>query len=279
MKVVRLRAFNYLLAVAIASGLLCVAIVAFSRPVTQIASTLPDRVERPCAPVDDSVAIIVVLGQSNAANYGTGRRYAATDAVDNFDPESGKCFSAIDPLLGADGSGSSFVTRLGDILVQSGKFKRAIVVSIAIGGASVADLASIHLDRVENLIAKLHEQGLTPTHFLFEQGETDASQDTTESQYLASLTTLVRVFRSAGYQAPFYVAQATKCDEVHPKNRLAIRRAQAAAVDANLNNIRRGPDIDMIGNDGRTHGNCHMNEVGTLAQAALWAAFISHPVN
>ena len=278
MKVVRLRAFNYLLAVAIASGLLCVAIVAFSRPVARIASTLPDRVERPCAPVDDSVAIIVVLGQSNAANYGTGR-YAATEAVDNFDPESGKCFSAVDPLLGADGSGSSFVTRLGDILVQSGKFKRAIIVSIAIGGASVSDLASTHLDRVENLITKLHARGLTPTHFLFEQGETDASQDTTESQYLTSLTTLVSKFRSAGYQAPFYVALATKCDELHPKNRLAIRRAQAAAVDANLNNIRRGPDIDMIGNDGRTHGNCHMNEVGTLAQAALWAAFISHPVN
>jgi hypothetical protein len=33
--------------------------------------------------------------------------------------------------------------------------------------------------------------------------------------------------------------------------------------------------MDMIGNGGRTHGNCHMNEVGTLAQAALWAAFIS----
>ena len=57
MKVVRLRAFNYLLAVAIASGLLCVAIVAFSRPVARIASTLPDRVERPCAPVGDSAAI------------------------------------------------------------------------------------------------------------------------------------------------------------------------------------------------------------------------------
>jgi Carbohydrate esterase, sialic acid-specific acetylesterase len=278
MKVVRLRAFKYLVAVAIASGLLCVGIVAFSRPVSLIASTLPDRVERACGPVDDSVAIIVVLGQSNAANYGTGR-YAATEAVDNFDPDSGRCFSAIDPLLGADGSGSSFVTRLGDILIQSGKFKRAIVVSIAVGGASVSDLASTHLGRIENLIAKMHEQDLTPTHFLFEQGETDASQDTTESQYLASLTTLVSKFRSAGYQAPFYVALATKCDELHPKNRLAIRRAQAAAVDGNLNNIRRGPDIDMIGNDGRAHGNCHMNEVGTLAQAALWAAFISHTVN
>jgi hypothetical protein len=62
---------------------------------------------------------------------------------------------------------------------------------------------------------------------------------------------------------------------VHAKNGRAIRHAQAAAVDGNLN-IRRGPDMDMIGNGGRSHGNCHMNEVRTLAQAALWAAFISH---
>jgi hypothetical protein len=272
-----LKILKYLLPVAIISGLLCVAIVAFSRPVIQIASTLPDRVERPCAPVDDSVAIIVVLGQSNAANYGTGR-YAATEAVDNFDPGSGRCFSAIDPLLGADGSGSSFVTRLGDILVESGRFKRAIIVSIGVGGASVSDLTSTYLNRIENLIKKLRREGLTPTHFLFEQGETDASQDTTESQYLASLSTLVRKFRSAGYRAPFYVAQASKCDEVHPKNRRTIRNAQADAVDRNLN-IRRGPDIDMIGNGGRARGNCHMNEMGTLAQAALWAAFIRRTAN
>src|SRR6202021_3376879 len=144
---IRLRVLKYLLPVAIINGLLCTALVAFSRPVPQIASLLPDRVEKPCAPVGDSVAMIVALGQSNAANYGTGR-YAATEAVDNFDPESGRCFAAIDPLLGADGSGSSFVTRLGDILIQSGEFKRAIVVSIAVGGASVSDLLSTYLNRI-----------------------------------------------------------------------------------------------------------------------------------
>lgn len=230
------------------------------------------RLERPCIPVGTSAAFIVILGQSNAANYGTGH-YTAKEAVDNFDPKTGKCFSAIDPLLGADGTGSSFATRLGDLLIESGRFKRAIIVSIAVGGASVSDLTSTYVGRIDNLIEKMNREGLTPTHFLFEQGETDASRDTTESQYLASLTLLVRKFRSAGYKAPFYVALATKCDEVHPKNQLTIRSAQAAAVDSGLN-IMRGPDMDMIGNIGRTNGNCHMNEMGMLAQAALWAAFI-----
>jgi hypothetical protein len=259
-------------------GLFSVALVVLNRPARQIAATpLPARQEMPCLPVGESTAVVVVLGQSNAGNYGIGR-YAATEAVDNFDPDTGKCFAAIDPLLGADGNGSSFLTRLGDLLVRSGRFKRAIVVSIAAGGASVSDLASIHLHRIDNLIAKLRKTGLTPTHFLFEQGETDASQNTSEAEYLASLTTLVKKFRSEQYEAPFFVALSTKCDEVHPRNRRAIRNAQAAAVNAELN-IRRGPDIDMIGNSGRIHGRCHMNEIGTLAQAALWAAFIERAAN
>ena len=277
LRLFHLRVFNYLLLLAIVSGLSGVALLFFNMPAARIETRLPTRVERPCAPVGEFTAVIVALGQSNAGNYGSGR-YAATEAVDNFDPETGKCFSAIDPLLGADGSGSAFLTRLGDILIQSGQFRRVIVVSIAVGGASISALTSAHIDRIDNLVFKLRRAGLIPTHFLFEQGETDASLNTTEAEYLASLTTLVRKFRSEGYQAPFYVAVSTKCDEVHPGNRLVIRHAQAAAVNADLN-IRRGPDIDMIGNSGRAHGNCHMNEVGTLVQAALWAAFIGHIAN
>src|ERR1043166_1497172 len=83
----------------------------------------PARVERPCGPVSGKTAIIVVHGQSNAANYGSAR-HAAREAVDNFDPASGKCFAATDPLLGADGLGGSFATRLGDILIQRGLYDR-----------------------------------------------------------------------------------------------------------------------------------------------------------
>jgi len=66
------------------------------------------------------------------------------EAVDNFDPESGKCFAATDPLLGADGLGASFATRLGDILIQSGQFKRVIIAPMAIGGASISQLNSTY---------------------------------------------------------------------------------------------------------------------------------------
>ena len=77
------------------------------------------RIERPCVGISGKAAIIVVHGQSNAGNYGTVL-YHAREAVDNFDPLTGKCFAATDPLLGADGAGGNFATRLGDILNTGG---------------------------------------------------------------------------------------------------------------------------------------------------------------
>ena len=232
----------------------------------------PARVERPCGPVSGKTAIIVVHGQSNAANYGS-TRHTAREAVDNFDPASGKCFAAADPLLGADGIGGSFATRLGDILIQAGRYDRVIFVPLARGGASLAFLNSEGVSLTTNGIAKLKEAGLTPTHILFQQGESDAVSTTTAEQYVSLLHQLTKRFRAAGFDAPFYLSRSAKCDYVAPDNIAAVRAGQHSAVDEALN-IRPGPDTDTIGNDGRSPDGCHMNEAGTLANAALWAAYI-----
>ena len=118
----------------------------------------PARVERPCGPVSGKTAIIVVHGQSNAANYGSAR-HTAREAVDNFDPASGKCFAAADPLLGTDGIGGSFATRLGDILIQAGRYDRVIFVPLARGGASLAFLNNEGAELTTNGIAKLKASG------------------------------------------------------------------------------------------------------------------------
>jgi hypothetical protein len=231
------------------------------------------RVERPCAAASEKTAIIVVHGQSNASNYGTAR-YSAREAVDNFDPLTGKCFAASDPLLGADGAGGNFATRLGDILIQAGRYDHVVLVPIALGGAAISLLNGEYSDRIENAISKLRAASLTPTHILFQQGEKDAMLTTTQDEYISQLRGLVKRFRDAGLNAPFYVSQSTKCDMVNPKNTAAVRAAQLSAVD-HLLNIRRGPDTDLIGNGGRNPDDgCHMNELGTLANAALWAAYI-----
>ena len=169
--------------------------------------------------------------------------------------------------------GGSFATRLGDILIQAGRYDRVILVPLARGGASLSFLNDEGAELITNGIAKLKEAGLTPTHILFQQGETDAVSTTTAEQYASLLHQLVKRFRAAGFDAPFYLSRSTKCDYVAPNNMTAVRAGQLSAVDEALN-IRPGPDTDTIGNEGRSPDGCHMNEAGTLANAALWAAFI-----
>jgi hypothetical protein len=237
---------------------------------------VPERVERPCDPASPDTAIIVIHGQSNASNFGA-LRYQARHAVDNFDSESGRCFAAVDPLLGADWTGGHFGTRLGDLLVESGRYKRVVIATASKGGASIEALNTTYAERLDNLIAKMKAAGLRPTHILFQQGETDAHLTTTTEQYVTQVHRLVGRLRAAGIAAPFYLSQSTKCDYDKPANIEPIRQAQLRAVDAALD-IRRGPDTDAIGNDGRDKDDgCHMNAVGTLANAALWAAFIQPP--
>jgi hypothetical protein len=236
----------------------------------------PARVEHPCDPRSADTAILVIHGQSNAANFGA-LRYQARHAVDNFDPASGKCFAAVDPLLGTDWTGGHFGTRLGDLLIESGHYKRVVIATASKGGASIEELNTIYAERLDDLIAKMKDAGLQPSHILFQQGETDAGLTTTTEQYVTQLHRLVRRLRASGVAAPFYLSQSTKCDYNKPLNITPIRQAQLLAVDVALD-IRRGPDTDTIGNDGRDKDDgCHMNGVGTLANAALWAAFIQPP--
>ncbi len=230
----------------------------------------PLRVERPCTPVSGRTAVIIVHGQSNAANFGNAR-HTARKAVDNFDPATGKCFAAADPLLGTDGPGGSFATRLGDILVEAGRYDRVIIIAVARGSSSISALNNEKSGQLIDALSAAKAAALVPTHILFQQGEQDARLQTSAEQYVTQLHQLVRRFRAAGIDAPFYLARSTTCGG-NENNATTVRAAQLAALDDSLN-IRQGPDTDTIGMDGRADG-CHMNEAGTVAHAALWAAFI-----
>ena len=188
----------------------------------------------PCTPVSGKTAIIVVHGQSNAANYGSAR-YTAREAVDNFDPATGKCFAAADPLLGTDGAGGSFATRLGDILIEAGRYDRVIIVPLALGSSSISFLNNEGARLITNGISKLKAAGLTPTHILFQQGETDARLTTTAEQYASLLHQLVKLFRAAGFDAPFYLSRSTNAAPSILTNAAAVRAGQLSAIDSPLN--------------------------------------------
>jgi hypothetical protein len=265
------RKLAFLIGGLVLGGIAAELLLRGARPIDLAEVPPPSRVERSCTPVSGKTAIIIVHGQSNAGNFGS-TRHTAREAVDNFDPATGKCFAAADPLLGTDGMGGNFATRLGDILIQAGRYDRVIIVPVALSSTSISVLNNEKAELLTNALSKVKAAALTPTHILFQQGEQDARLTTSAEQYVTQLHQLVTRFRVAGFGAPFYLSRSTKCGGGEPENAAAVRAGQLSAINDALN-IRQGPDTDTIGKDGRADG-CHMNEVGTLANAALWAAFI-----
>src|SRR5262245_57049190 len=80
-----------------------------------------DTSERSAVPCNDGgpprPLVIVTLGQSNAANTGQGL-HTPKHRVDNFNLYDGKCYKAVEPLLGPSGQGGNFATRLADLLIE-----------------------------------------------------------------------------------------------------------------------------------------------------------------
>jgi Carbohydrate esterase, sialic acid-specific acetylesterase len=229
------------------------------------------RQQVPCQ-AEQRTAVIVTLGQSNAANYAL-TRYTPRQDVRNFDLYDGRCYKAQDPLLGASGTGGNFASPLGDMLIERGLYTRVIIAPIAIGGSTVEEWADegVFNRRILVLIRRLYDAGLTPNLILWHQGEANSGgTDMRAAQYRKNLLEVIATFRRYQIAAPFFVAVATKCSTNLGSNSSNIRDGQAETVNR-LDNVWLGPDTDTLGDEYRDKEHCHFNGAGLLRHAAMWA--------
>jgi hypothetical protein len=224
----------------------------------------------PCTVDGKNSFVIVTLGQSNAANFAAGR-YGARHDVVNFNAYDGKCYRAIDPLVGASGGEANFATRLGDILIERGFAERIIVAPIGMGNTRVEDWSSdgIFNQRIRVLIRRLFDAGITPDAILWQQGEGNVGDDDPGGRkYSRHLLEVVQTFRKYGISAPFVIAlSALVADPPHTSEN--VRAGQRRAVRAKVGTFL-GPDTDRIGHEDR-FDRLHMSESGVLKQAEMWA--------
>jgi hypothetical protein len=242
--------------------------------------------ERSVVPCNDGgplrPLVILTLGQSNAANHGQGL-YVPKHRVDNFNLYDGKCYKAVEPLLGPSGQGGNFATRLADMLIERRLADRVVLAPIAMGGTTVEQWAHEGLfnRRIAASTRRLYDAGLSPDFILWHQGEGNASAYTGDfggRQYRKNLLEVVASFRAYSVNAPFFVALATQCGAVAHPNAPNLRDGQRTAAIGQLG-IFVWPDTDLIGAEHR-YDDCHMSESGLTMHAAAWAdilhAFIKH---
>jgi hypothetical protein len=209
--------------------------------------------------------VIVVAGQSNAANYGSAR---ADGGPGVYAWDQGRLFQARDPLPGADRDRGSPWPRLGASLLLAGDFDAVIFASLAQGSSRADDWApSGHLHtKLQTTLRELSSAGLPADFILWQQGETEGgSPDESGTTYLAAMTALIASTRDTAPAARWVIARATYREGIAVNAQIREAQRLASALPGAL----AGPDLDELGPAYRSDG-IHFNAGGLDATAALW---------
>lgn len=212
----------------------------------------------------DCTAVLLTLGQSNAASCGQGD-YTCRNKVYEFFDE--RLYIAREPLLGDKGNGGCSVwTRVADMLIDSGHYRQVILVSAAIGGKPIAcwthgPCAKKLKDRLE----MLSRSGLRPTHVIWHQGESDNLDNTSNLEYKAMLDSVVNQIRNSAIDAPIFVCLASYHPYTIGKKKdgidLNIRQAQIEYI-LETPGVKPGPDTDQINLASDRYDGVHLSVTG-----------------
>lgn len=209
--------------------------------------------------------VLVLAGQSNAANYGSARADAGPGVYVWHDRA---LFQARDPLPGADQYRGSPWTRLGPKLMLTGNYEAIVLVPLAEGSSRVTDWAPggrLH-GRLQRALEELRQAGLPANYVLWQQGESEgASPHASGRDYLQAMADLIKSTTAIAPRTRWIVAQATYSQgaTVNAQIREAQRRA------AQLPGAHPGPDLDELDAAFRSDG-VHFNARGLEAVATRW---------
>jgi hypothetical protein len=201
----------------------------------------PGKTEIACPSQDEMTAVLLALGQSNAANYQGQRHQSGDDRVINF--AAGHCYRAASPLLGADGEMGETWTLLGAKLTQSGLYRTVILIPAAVGGSPIhrwadgGDLNAMMVALIQSIKLRY-----TITAVLLDQGAADFAQHTPEGQYRSDLKSLIDTVRAQGVGAPFFITRCSVGGETWSEDN-PIARAQASLADSQ-HAVFDGPNTD-----------------------------------
>ncbi len=144
---------------------------------------------------------------------------------------NGSCYIARHPLRGATGKDQSPWIETARQLLASRNYDKVVIIATVIGGTGIHEWApggQFH----ERLLARIRQAkslNLNPTHFLWHQGEYDASLAPETAAYQARLTAIIKAVRNAtGEKTPTFLALATRCTTQVPVS--SIRQARKMSL-------------------------------------------------
>lgn len=237
----------------------------------------PGKETVPCPPQTERTAVLLVAGQSNAANHAQ-HRYSSAHGDHVIAFFGGQCAIAQSPLLGASGQWGELWTPLANRLIASGAYDRVVLVPAAIGGSSAemwTRSGRLHPILAE-AIAEAHANRYAFTHVLWYQGESDYFAQTSAAKYRSELTDIFDSIREDGVSAPIFIAVATRCNAIAPQwtrdNPIAHVQRTYRESDPS---VHIGVDSDMLLSNSDRFDNCHLGPAGVDKVVASWTRILN----
>ena len=231
------------------------------------------KIEIQCPKQTEKTAVILIAGQSNAANNAAQRhntRYP--DRVLNF--AAGRCYIAASPLLGSTGFAGEYWTLMADELIDAKVFDSVILAPVAVGASSIAQWAqggslnATMLPLVQELTTRYRV-----THVLWHQGESDFALKTDPLRYKGLLLSFVETLRANLVDAPVFVSKATRCGPAWTRSN-AIRSAQQDLATSEPG-LKAGVDTDELLEAQDRYDDCHFADSGEVKAATAWAVILA----
>jgi hypothetical protein len=107
-------------------------------------------------------------------------------------------------------------------LIEKKYYDAIVFVPLGVGATEIArwkpdgDLHPAILQAIHDV----ETQGLTITHLLWHQGESDALLKTSKSAYKRMFMAMLSSLRKQGVNAPLYVSVATRCQKQRPDEQI-----------------------------------------------------------
>lgn len=230
----------------------------------------------PCPAQTERTAVLLVLGQSNAANH-SGQRYRSQYGAEVTNFFDGQCFIAASPLLGSTDTRGEYWTLLGNLLIESGKFNSVVIAPLAFSGSEVerwargGDINGLVIETAK----LLRDARYRVTDVLWVQGESDYVKGTSAEAYRERFLSMVDTLRQEGVNAPLYVSVASKCLEPsnggfknHEPNNAIVRAQQDLSRGGS--GLRAGVNTDMLLDEVDRYDDCHFGGSGGEKAARAW---------
>lgn len=227
-----------------------------------------------CPSQTDKTMVLLIIGQSNAANS-AGQRQPAHDHVVNF--FSGKCYIASSPLLGTTSIGGDSWTLLGTKLITAGAADQIILIPSAMSGSSIVEWQDGgELNRMLRSVLSSVTPRYRITAVLWHQGENDYGTGLTKEQYEEKFMSLVRSMRRMGVDAPIYVSVASRCEltDVPWTANNPIANAQRSIPNPD-EHVFAGVDSDAIIGPLDRIDDCHFGASGQEKFATAWVSILA----